>query len=143
MGDEPVIVVHGKDQVVAALKVAADNNVAVLLVSQRGGVSVWGAEGFKALIEIAAAEVADASFCWALDCSDNPGQALAACRTGVAGIIFDPCSPAYERVADIAAQSSVELFTPEVYERHVLDLSQVGDAPRACDTFLNGGKDCE
>ena len=143
LSDEPVIVVHGKEHAVAALSAAAEADIAVLLVSQQGGVSVWGAEAFKALMEQAVRQVPQARFRWALDCGDDPGYALAACRTGVAGIVFATTSAAFDRIADIARQSGVAMFSPDVYQGKVLDLSQVGDTRAACDTFLIGDINCE
>lgn len=140
MSDEPTIVVHGKDNAIAALSAAAKTDTAVLLLSQRGGVSVWGAEAFKALMNLAAEAVPDARFRWALDCGDDAGYALAACRTGIEAIVFSSESPAFDRVADIASQSDVGVLSPDVYAGDLLDLSLVGDASRACDTFLAEGR---
>lgn len=139
MNDDPVIVVHGKDHAIAALNAAVRHEIAVLLLSQQGGVSVWGAEGFKAVMEIAADAVPDAGFRWAIDCDDDPGWALSAIRAGVSGIVFDPGSPAFERIADIAQQANVTVVSPKTYDGPLLDLSLVGDPATACDTFLLRG----
>lgn len=64
---------------------------------------------------------------------------MAAVRSGIAGIVFDPASPAFARIVDIAEQAGSFVLTPEVYDRATLDLSQVGDPERACDSLLLGG----
>lgn len=136
MDDVPIIVVYDKHHAVAALQAAAEFDIAVLLVSQRGGDSIWGPEGFKALIRQSADMVPEAKMLWALDCADNAGRALAACRTTVDGIVFDRSSPAFERVKDIANKSGVAVYDPKIYEGDILDLSPVGEAEAACHTFL-------
>ncbi len=66
---------------------------------------------FGALVA-AAREAVPAARCTALlDCGDDAGAAQAAIRAGIEGIIFTGRGDVAERLADIAAQARVTLFT--------------------------------
>ena len=143
MHGEPVIVVHSKQEAVAALGAAARANIPILLVSQKDGASFVGAPMFRRMIDLAAKIVPSARFRAALDCGDHPGRALAAIRAGVAMIVFNPLSPAFDGIADIARQTGTVLLEPDAYGPRRLDLSQIGNPVRACNHFLQGKEDRE
>ncbi len=87
------------------------------------------------MVEQAATRSTDADFTAAVDCGDGTGYALSALRAGAKTVILDPASPAYARVADIAAQMDARVLTSAVYA-DALDLSHVGDAAEACHIYL-------
>ncbi|MEQ8664666.1 MAG: hypothetical protein RIC16_02995 [Rhodospirillales bacterium] len=139
MRDDPVIIVHDKEQAVVALRAAADRNQTVLLLSARHAASSIGALVFIEIISQASRRVPAARFEAALDCGSAAGRAMAALRAGVGAIVFEPSAPAAERISDIAAKYGAKVLAASMYERPLLDLDTVGDPIRACDSYLNGG----
>lgn len=139
MDGDPVIVIHNKEQAIAALQAAADRQVNVLLLSARYAACTIGALVFKEMVSQAAQDAPASSFRAALDCGDKAGRALSALRAELKTIVFDPQSPASKRISDIAGQYGAEILAPSVYETPHLDLHAVGDPGRACHKYLVGG----
>lgn len=136
MDDELVIVVHDKEQAVAALRAAGAHQSEILLLSARHASSTIGALVFKAIVDQAADDAPGTRFRCALDCGANAGRALSALRVGFRTIVFDPASPAAPRIVDIAGQYGAKVLDSTVYDEPLLDLETVGDLASACDRFI-------
>ena len=106
-----VIVVHSLAQAIAALKAAAQAGRAVVLASAPGAGSYVGPGWFGAVIDAAREAVPDAQFAAVLDCGDDIGGAQAAIRSEIAGVVFIGRADVARRLADIARQHGVRLFT--------------------------------
>ncbi|EWY41230.1 hypothetical protein N825_30835 [Skermanella stibiiresistens SB22] len=105
----PAIVIHGVDQLRAALTAAADLHRPLTVVSFPGAAGSAGASWFRAMAAIAAAEFPQVPVTMVLDCGDRPGHALAAIRAGVRHILLAGNVPAWPRVQAIAEASGVTL----------------------------------
>ena len=95
----------------AALRAAAQAERAVVLASAPGGGSYVGPGWFGAVIDAAREAVPDAQFEALLDCGDDIGAALAAIRSEIEGVVFTGRPDVAHRLADIARQHGVRLFT--------------------------------
>ena len=141
MHGDPVIVVHDKQQAVAALEAAADHQKGVLLLSARYAAQTIGSLVFKEIVDQASRAVPSARFAAAIDCGKAAGRAMSALRAGLQMIVFDPASPAASRIADVAFKCDADVLDPSLYNGPLLDLETVGDPRRACDSYLIGGID--
>jgi hypothetical protein len=121
--DAAVIVVHTLAHVVGALRAAGRIRYAVSLISAPDAGVYAGPGWFKALVEAARETVPVARFSAVLDCGDRPGAALAAIRTELEAVIFTGRADVAARLADIAHQHGVRLFT----ERPAADLDLGAD----------------
>jgi hypothetical protein len=83
----------------------------VVLASAPGGGSYVGPGWFGAVIDAAREAVPDAQFEALLDCGDDIGAALAAIRSEIEGVVFTGTPDVARRLADIARQHGVRLFT--------------------------------
>jgi hypothetical protein len=110
-GSGIVIVVHSLAQAIAALRAAAQAGRAVVLVSAPGGASYVGPGWFGAVIDAARQAVPNAQFSALLDCGDDIGAAQAAIRSEIDGVVFTGSPDVARRLADIARQHGVRLFT--------------------------------
>jgi acyl-CoA reductase-like NAD-dependent aldehyde dehydrogenase len=98
-------------QAIAALKAAAQIGRPVVLASPPGGGSYLGPGWFGAVIDAAREAVPDARFAALLDCDDDIGAAQAAIRSEIEGVVFTGRPDVARRLADIARQHGVRLFT--------------------------------
>lgn len=80
--------VHDADQALAVLAAADAVGRPVLLLSPPGAAAFLGAGFFRALADRARAVHPGADALFILDCADAAGDAMAALRAGVDGIIF-------------------------------------------------------
>lgn len=121
------IIVHDLSQAQAALGVANDLGVAVVLQSPPAAAGCHGPGVFRDLPVV-------------LDCGDAPGHALAALRAGVKRIRLRGPSDVLARVADIAGQYGAVLDDDD---EPALDLERVPPARRAalCRDWLLAGSD--
>jgi hypothetical protein len=118
----PAIIIHGIEDLRAALKAAASLDHALTVLSIPGAASSAGAPWFHALIQAGAAEFPQVKLTAVLDCADQPGHALAALRTGCRNLLLVDSSPAWPRVRAIAEAAGARLhsspgptFNPRFY----------------------------
>jgi|tagenome__1003787_1003787.scaffolds.fasta_scaffold20333548_2 hypothetical protein len=105
----PAIIIHGIDDLRAALKAAASLNRALTVLSIPGAAGSAGASWFHALIQAGSAEFPQTPLTGVLDCADQPGFALAALRTGCRDLLLLDSGPAWPRVHAIAEASGARL----------------------------------
>jgi hypothetical protein len=119
----------------------------VVLASAPGAASYVGPGWFGAVIDAAREAVPDAQFEAVLDCGDDIGAALAAIRSEIQGVVFTGSPDVARRLADIARQHGVRLFTkhppvaldlgtdffasPDALERRCAGVFQTPTAQRA------------
>ena len=84
----PAIIIHGIEDLRAALKAAASLNRALTVLSIPGAAGSAGAPWFHALIQAGSAEFPQVALTGVLDCADQPGHALAALRTGCRDLLL-------------------------------------------------------
>jgi hypothetical protein len=84
----PAVTVHSLAQAVAALGAAARAETGIVLLSAPGAAAYAGPAWFAEVLAVAAAEAGTAPAAAYLDCGPRPGDALAALRAGVPGVIF-------------------------------------------------------
>jgi len=133
----PAIIIHSLDDCRAALRVAADARRAVTLRSAPGAAAYLGAPAFKSMVETAHEAFPDVDVRAVLDCSGEPGLALAAIRYGLERIRVDLEPDVRTRVADIAAQRGAVLDDDPA---PALDLGAVDEPLSACrDWLANAG----
>jgi hypothetical protein len=128
----PAVVVHGLDQVRAALR----PGLPVTLLSAPGAAVFAGCLWWRALIDAARAEFPDAVLTDVLDCAAAPGQAMAALRIGQRLLVLDPASPAFAAVN--AAASPLGAIVLAV-RPPALDLAEHG-ATRRLVPWLKGDR---
>ena len=108
----PAIIIHGIDDLRAALEAAASLNRALTVLSIPGAAGSAGAPWFHALIQAGSAEFPHVALTGVLDCADQPGFALAALRTGCRDLLLLDSGPAWPRVHAIAEASGARLMAP-------------------------------
>ena len=84
----PAIIIHGIEDLRAALEAAASLNRALTVLSIPGAAGSAGAPWFHALIQAGSAEFPQVALTGVLDCADQPGHALAALRTGCRDLLL-------------------------------------------------------
>jgi len=136
---EPVrraVVVHSRVHVEAALAVAADLGVPVLLLTAPGAADYAGPGMLLAMLARPAVRQPGADAVAAIDCADAPGRVLAALEAGWKHLLFtgDPAMAA--RLADACRQGGATLAAsrPEA-----LDLALHPDPIAACRAWLRPG----
>ena len=82
-----------------------------MLASAPSAGSYVGPGWFGAVIDAARQAVPDARFSALLDCGDDIGAAQAAIRSEIEGVVFTGSADVARRLADIARQHGVRLFT--------------------------------
>jgi hypothetical protein len=118
----PAIVVHGIDELRAALAAAASLDRSLTVLSIAGAAGSAGALWFHALIQTGTAEFPQVPLTGVLDCADQPGHALAALRAGCRDLLLLESVPAWPRVRAIAEAAGARLhgsfgptFDPRFY----------------------------
>jgi hypothetical protein len=128
----PAIRILGLDDARAALTAAAGAPVRLVSAPDAGG--ALGAGGWRALLDVLAAEFPAAPLTAVLDCGDAAGRALAALALGIPDIAFTGDATAAARLADIARSQGARLHAPEAVEP--LDLRGRRDPVAACRDWL-------
>jgi hypothetical protein len=118
----PAIIIHGIEDLHAALKAATSLDLDLTVLSIPGAASSAGVPWFHALIQTGAAEFPQVKLTAVLDCADQPGHALTALRTGCRDLLLLDSCPAWPRVRAIAEASGARLhsstgptFNPRFY----------------------------
>jgi hypothetical protein len=106
----PAIVIHGIDDLRAALAAAASLDRALTVLSIPGAAGSAGAPWFHALIRAGSDEFPHVPLTGVLDCADQPGFALAALRTGCRDILLLDSVPAWPRVRAIVEAAGARLY---------------------------------
>lgn len=132
----PFIIIHSLEHARAALAAASALGTTVTLASAPGAGGYAGPVWFKAMIDIAQAEVPECSAPAVLDCGAEAGTVLAALRHGLRRVRFTGGDEAASRLADIAKQHGAVLERSEL--RPALDLLDCKDPEAACRAFLAG-----
>jgi hypothetical protein len=101
--DRPCLVIHGLDQAIAVLTVAAETGVGVALLSAPGAALAGGCGWWHALCRQARAAVPAADAIDILDCAEAPGAAMAALRQGQRLLVLDGACPGFGAVSAAAA----------------------------------------
>ncbi|MEA1676797.1 hypothetical protein [Nitrospirillum sp. BR 11163] len=128
----PPIRVLRLDDARAALAAAAGAPVRLVSAPDAGG--ALGAGGWRALLDVLAAEFPGAPLVAVLDCGAAAGHALAAMALGIPDIAFSGDPAAAARLADIASGQGARLHPPEPVE--ALDLRGLRDPVAACRAWL-------
>lgn len=132
----PFIIIHSLEQARAALAAASALGTTVTLASAPGAGGYAGPAWFKAILDIALAEVPVCGASAVLDCGAEAGTVLAALRHGVRRVRFTGGDEAASRLAEIAEQHGAALERSEL--RPALDLLDCKDPEAACRAFLAG-----
>jgi hypothetical protein len=123
------IVIHSLDHARAALSAAAACGKEVTLASAPGAALQAGPGWFKAVIEQASEAYPQVAVIAILDCSDQPGAALAALRLGLTKLRFHGPAELREKLAGMGA-----VFAP--LAEASLDLREISGPETACAAFL-------
>jgi hypothetical protein len=123
------IVIHSLDHARAALSAAAACGKEVTLASAPGAALQAGPAWFKAVIEQAGAAFPQVAVTAILDCSDQPGAAMAALRLGLTNLRFHGAAELREKLAGMGA-----VLAPPAEAR--LDLREIAGPETACAAFL-------
>jgi hypothetical protein len=123
------IVIHSLDHARAALTAAASCGREVTLASAPGAALQAGPGWFKSVIEQASAAYPDVAIKAILDCSDEPGAAMAALRLGLKDLRFHGPVELQEKLACMGA---VLAPPPDA----ILDLREISGPETACAAFL-------
>ncbi|TCH99760.1 hypothetical protein EJV46_03560 [Roseococcus sp. SYP-B2431] len=102
-GQPRAVIVHGAEEVGAALALAGGRPLALL--SAPGAAGYIGVAGFRAILE-----AHDALGLGILDAADAPGHALAALKAGFAAVVLSPEAPAFGGLRRIAAGLGARLL---------------------------------
>lgn len=102
-GQPRVVIVHGAEEVGAALALAGGRPLRLL--SAPGAAGYIGIAGFRAILD------AHGAFqLGILDAAEAPGHALAALKAGFATVVLSPEVPAFPGIARIAAEMGARLL---------------------------------
>lgn len=131
-----VVVVHSLVHARAALAAAREQGRTVILLSAREAAAAVGPGWFREMLREAWADIGPAAAIAFLDCGARPGDALAALRAGVEGVIFTGRADVADKLAAMAAARGVTFRR----ERPVaaLDLLECADPLAACRRVLVG-----
>jgi len=123
------IVIHSLEHAQAALAAAAACGQDVTLASAPGAALQTGPGWFKSVIEQASAAYPAVAVKAILDCSDQPGAAMAALRAGLKDLRFHGAVELREKLAGMGA---VLAPPPDA----VLDLREISGPEAACTAFF-------
>lgn len=123
------IVIHSLDHARAALAAAAACGKGATLASAPGAATQTGPGWFKAVIEQARDAYPQVAVKAILDCSDQPGAAMAALRLGLKDLRFHGAAELREKLAGMGA-----VFAPPAEAS--LDLGEIKEPEAACAAFL-------
>lgn len=123
------IVIHSFDHARAALAAAAACGKEVTLASAPGAALQAGPGWFKSVIEQAREAYPEVGVTAILDCSDQPGAAMAALRHGLKDLRFHGAPELREKLAGMGA-----VFAPAA--ERILDLREIKEPETACAAFL-------
>lgn len=112
------LVVHGVDDVSAAVAAARALDAPLTLISAPGAAAYAGAPWFLALLDQARSMAPDLAVAGILDCAEDPGHAMAALRAGAAVIVFTGEAAVAEKLSALAAESGSAVLRqrPESYD---------------------------
>ncbi len=130
------IVVHGRDDAMAAAVAATALGVPVVLASPPGGGGYAGAGWFAALMTAVRAAHPALALTGVLHCGDRPGPVLTALRAGVHDIRFSGEEAAAVKLQAIAAASGARLWPELGPALDLRDLTDPSDKITACRTWL-------
>lgn len=137
--DDPVVVIYGMADAVAALTAARAAGVRVRLQVPLALTASLGTDAARETIEQAGAAVPDvppSDIDWTVECGNRPGLALAALRAGAKSVQVDAAADIRQRIADIAQKCGGRL-AQRAPASATLDLADAVDARAACRTWLN------
>jgi hypothetical protein len=134
MTGPPTFVVHTTAQIAAVLRAAGDRPARV--VSAPAASAYLGAAGFRAMVDAAAETVGRRPAAAFLDCGDRAGDALAALREGVPGVIFTGRADVAAKLAAIAEALGVAVATSR--PTPAADLLDDPDPAGTCRSVLHG-----
>jgi hypothetical protein len=123
------IVIHSLDHARTALAAAAACGKEVTLASAPAAALQAGPGWFKAVIDQARAAYPQVAVTAILDCSDQPGAALAALRLGLVNLRFHGALELQEKLAGMGA-----ILVPPA--EAILDLHEISGPESACAAFL-------
>jgi hypothetical protein len=133
-GVRKAVIVHYRDDAMAALRAASEAGTAVLLLSPPGAALSLGAAVFKAMIDDARVHFPQVDVVAVLDCADRPGAAMNALRHGVRSVRLQASPAILRKIKEMAEQSDSKMEESDI---HALDLSTADDALTACRKWLN------
>jgi len=126
----PAIVIHSLHHARAALRAAGETGEALVLVSPPGAAAYVGPGWFREVIDQARQAHPAVRVDAFLDCGARPGDALAAFRAGVPGVIFTGELRVADKLAALAEARGIAFrrARPEA----VLDLLDATDPVAEC-----------
>lgn len=130
------IIVHGRDDAMAAAVAATALGVPVVLATAPGGGGYAGAGWFTALMTAVRVAHPAVTLTGVLDCGDRPGAVLTALRAGVRDIRFSGEEAAAVKLQAIAAASGARLWPDLGAALDLRDLADPRDKAIACRTWL-------
>lgn len=130
------VVIHSLEHARAAMAVAAEVGMKLILFSAEGAAGNAGPAWFRDVVRIARSEYPKVDVTAVLDCGDAPGYALAALRAGCRTIHFAGSRPVKAKIRAIAKGSGAAL-----HERRgvMLDLFGERDPEAACRAWFTRG----
>lgn len=128
------VVVHTLEQAHAALEAAAELKQSIVLQSAPDAIFYAGGLYLFHMFKQARAACPKAKAIFILDCADAGAEAIAAMQTGHTHIRSSAAPELRKKLADIAAQHGVTLYTGN---DEALDLAKVRDTKNACKHWLS------
>ncbi len=130
------IAIHSLDHARAALRAAKETGEILVLVSAPGAAAYVGPGWFREVVDQARQAYPAVRVDAFLDCGARPGDALAALRAGVPGVIFTGEPRVADKLAALAEARGVAFrrARPDV----VLDLLNATDPAAECRRALRG-----
>ncbi len=128
------IIIHSADHARAALSVASEMGVGVILLSAPGAAAYLGATIFRDMVAAARKAYPEVEVTAVLDCGDDPGLAMGAMRHGVDAVSISNIPEIRAKLRDIADQRGVKVYEEE---GPVLDLVDMTYPLAALRAWLN------
>lgn len=128
------IVFHSIEHLNAALTAAQETGVELTLLTAPGAAAYLGAGWFREAVAAALAAHPDTRATMLLDCGERPGDALAAFRAGVPGVIFTGRADVADKLEHLARAHGA-VFRRNRPAAH--DLLDTTDPLEACRRWLS------
>ncbi|RDD61853.1 hypothetical protein [Ferruginivarius sediminum] len=128
------VVFHSIEHLNAALTAAQETSIELTLLTAPAAAAYLGAGWFREAVAAARAAHPDVRATMLLDCGERPGDALAAFRAGVPGVIFTGRADVADKLAALA-QAHGTIFRRDRPAAH--DLLDAADPLESCRRWLS------
>ncbi|TLU71819.1 hypothetical protein [Lichenicoccus roseus] len=105
------VVIHGRDQALAALEAARLLPARLVLLSAENAACFLGPLWWAALMDSLQREMLDAAATDLLDCGSSAGRCMEALRVGLRHLVLSPACPQFEAVRHRAEALGAHLVT--------------------------------